>query len=56
VRYHGSACLCVQRFGLLLTPQDRAECEAREASLGHANCEAMDRREWMPSFVKIFST
>jgi hypothetical protein len=30
--------------------------ESPEASLGHANCEAMERREWMPSFVKIFST
>jgi hypothetical protein len=27
-----------------------------EASLGHPNCEAMERREWMPSFAKIFST
>ena len=28
---------------------------ARTPSLGHANCEAMERREWMPSFIKIFS-
>jgi hypothetical protein len=25
-------------------------------ALGHPNCEAMERREWIPSFVKIFST
>jgi hypothetical protein len=37
-------------------PVDVRAGEAREASLGHANCEAMERREWMPSFVKIFST
>jgi hypothetical protein len=35
----------------------RVDLVARsEASLGHANCETMERREWMPSFVKIFST
>ena len=35
----------------------RFEREAKLlASLSHANCEAMERREWMPSFAKIFST
>ena len=34
------------------------EVIARAASgpLGHTNCEAMERREWMPSLVKMFST
>ena len=33
----------------------RAGTEKRQLP-SHANCEAMERREWMPSFAKIFST
>jgi hypothetical protein len=49
------ATVCVFCVPLLLKRPGRDAGDS-EASRGHANCEAMERREWMPSFAKMFST
>ena len=60
---HPSESICGQREApvcvicvLLFVKRTGRDAEDRAAPRGHANCEAMARREWMPSFAKMFST